>query len=66
LVTLTEKSKDWKGFKNFCENYLFKDYRLRSGMTIWIFALLTSGRKRGFKGKFATQENFAAFTKHRD
>ena len=26
-----------------CENYLFEDYRLKSGMTIWILALMTSG-----------------------
>jgi len=33
-----------------CENYLFKDYRLKSDMTIWILALMTSGsylQKRG-------------------
>lgn len=26
------------------ENYLFKDYHLKSGMAIWILALITSGR----------------------
>jgi len=27
-----------------CENYLFKDYRLESGIAMWILALMTSGR----------------------
>ena len=39
-----EKGKYGKGSKNSCENYLFKDYRLKSVMTIWILAL----RKNSF------------------
>jgi hypothetical protein len=32
--------------KGYCENYLFKDYRLKSGMAIWILALMSSGRSK--------------------
>jgi len=37
--------------KDDCENYLFEDYCLKSGVAIWILALMTSGSKRGGKGK---------------
>jgi len=30
--------------KKACENYLFEDYHFKSGMEIWILALMTSGR----------------------
>jgi hypothetical protein len=29
--------------KKACENYLFEDYHFKSGMEIWILALMTSG-----------------------
>jgi hypothetical protein len=29
--------------KEPCENYLFEDYRLKSGITIWILTLKSSG-----------------------
>jgi len=44
LFIPNEKGKYGKGSKNSCENYLFKDYRLKSVMTIWILAL----RKNSF------------------
>ena len=31
-----------------CENYLFKDYHLKSDITIWIFTLKSSGRTNLF------------------
>jgi hypothetical protein len=36
--------------KRDCENYLFEDYRSKSGTGIWILALRSSGRKRGDRG----------------
>jgi hypothetical protein len=30
--------------KLFYENYLFQDYRLKSGIAIWILGLMISGR----------------------
>jgi hypothetical protein len=29
--------------KRACENYLFKDYQLQSGIPMWILDLMTSG-----------------------
>jgi hypothetical protein len=39
-----EEGKDGKGFKNFCENYLFEDYRLKSVVAIWDPSLGILGR----------------------
>jgi hypothetical protein len=35
--------------KGNCENYLFEDYHLKSGISIWIFTLMPSGRTLPFE-----------------
>jgi len=45
-----------------CENYLFKDYRLESGIAMWILALMTSGRTRHFLKACGSKDEFGAFT----
>jgi len=39
-----EEGKDGKGFKNSCENYLFEDLRLKSGVVIWDPSLRILGK----------------------
>ena len=45
-----KKSKKKESNKKSCENYLFEDYRWKSGIPIRILALMTSGSnpRRGF------------------
>jgi hypothetical protein len=51
--------------KESCENSLFEDYRLKSGILVWNLILRTSGRKRQLKEKFTPQPNFEEFTSYK-
>jgi hypothetical protein len=40
-----------------CENYLFEDYGLKSGITTWILGLRTSGSKEDVRKRFIGYTN---------